>query len=73
MGKLIFLSEGIFTDNLSFGTGFGGFRRGSGSISLFVATVEAINATGGVNQLLFSGEKWMTIRADFDVQIIFAR
>ena len=40
--------------------------------SLFaVALIEAIDASRSINQLLLAGEKWMTSRADFNVQIAF--
>lgn len=38
-----------------------------------IAFVKAVNATGGVNQFLFSGKKRVTFRANFDVQIIAHR
>lgn len=38
-----------------------------------VAFVETVNATGGVNQFLFAREKRMTLRADFDMQLVLHR
>src|SRR5215217_4293897 len=38
---------------------------------LAVALVEAIDASCGVDQLLFSGKEWMASRTDFDVQVTF--
>src|SRR6266436_8989747 len=31
---------------------------------------EALDAAGGVNQLLLAGEEGMAIRADFDIQLV---
>jgi hypothetical protein len=49
--------------------------RSSGSVfrwSLFaVALIEAIDASRSIDQLLLAGEKRMTSRADFNVQIAF--
>ena len=44
-------------------------RFGSGFLS--IALVEAIDASGGIDQLLFAGEERMAGRANFDVQIAF--
>jgi hypothetical protein len=41
--------------------------------SPLITLVKAVNATGSVNEFLFSGKKRMTFRADFDVQIVFHR
>ena len=38
---------------------------------LAVALVEAIDASCGIDQLLFSGKEWMASRTDFDVQVTF--
>jgi hypothetical protein len=43
----------------------GGFSFGGG---VGVLLGEALDASGGVNQLLLAGEEGVTIRADFDVQ-----
>ena len=40
---------------------------------LAIATIESIYSSGGVNQLLLAGEKWVTGGANLDVQIIFPR
>lgn len=47
------------------GRGFGGF--------LAVTLVEAIDASCGIHELLFSGEEGVASRTDFDVQIAFLR
>ena len=44
---------------------FGGLGLGSG-VGVFLG--EALDAAGGVNQLLLAGEERVTIRADFDIQ-----
>ena len=44
-------------------------RIGSGFLS--IALVEAIDASSGIDQLLFAGEERMAGRTDFDVQIAF--
>ena len=36
---------------------------------LAVARIEAIDASRGIDQLLFAGEEWVTRRANFDVQV----
>jgi hypothetical protein len=41
--------------------------------SSLITLVKAVNATGRVNEFLFSGKKRVTFRADFDVQIVFHR
>ena len=38
---------------------------------LAIALVEPINASGGVDQLLLTGEERVASRADFDVQVAF--
>ena len=38
---------------------------------LAVALVEAIDASRGIDQLLFPGKEWMASRTDFDVQVTF--
>lgn len=43
------------------------------SVRFFITSVEAINTTSRVHQLLFSGEKRMAIRADFNVKLFLAR
>src|SRR5436305_6975057 len=40
---------------------------------LAVALVEAVNATGGVNQLLLAREERVALRADFDVYVALLR
>jgi hypothetical protein len=45
----------------------GRFRSGFFAIAL----VEAIDASGGIDQLLFAGEERMASRTNFDVQIAF--
>lgn len=47
--------------------------RGVRRIAALITTVKAVNATGGINQFLFSGKKRMTFRADFDAQIAARR
>ena len=55
-------------DELLFGGfGFCGSDLGSGVGVLFG---EALDAAGGVNQLLLAGEEGMAARADFDVQLV---
>src|ERR1700731_161076 len=49
------------------GFDFCGFDFGS---SVGVLLGEALDAAGGVNQLLLAGEEGMAIRADFDVQLV---
>ena len=44
-------------------------RFGSGFLS--IALVEAIDASRGIDQLLFAGEERVACRTDFDVQIAF--
>jgi len=44
-------------------------RRGLGGWFLAVALVEAIDASGGIDQLLFAGEERVASRAYFDVQV----
>src|SRR6184192_1025266 len=44
---------------------FGGLGLGSG-VGVFLG--EALDAAGGVNQLLLAGEERVAIRADFDIQ-----
>jgi hypothetical protein len=46
------------------------FARGRGC-SLGIATIESIDASRGVNQLLLAREKRMASRTDFHVQIAF--
>ena len=36
-----------------------------------ITLVKAINATGGINQFLLTGKKWVAFRTNFDVQIVF--
>jgi hypothetical protein len=43
--------------------------RGFGGCLLAIALVEAIDASGGIDQLLFSGKERVAGRANFDVQI----
>lgn len=50
-----------------------GIRLSLFGLLLAVTLVEAINASGGVNQLLLAREEWVAIRADFDVQVVLAR
>ena len=38
---------------------------------LAVALVEAIDASCGIDQFLFTGKEWMASRTDFDVQVPF--
>src|SRR5947209_20419548 len=38
-----------------------------------VALVEAVNATGGVNELLLAREERVALRADFDVDVVLLR
>ena len=47
---------------------------GSGFIRCFLAItfVEAVNASCGIDQLLFSGKEWMASGTNFDVQVTFA-
>jgi len=40
-----------------------------GSGFLAIALVEAIDASGGIDQLLFTGEERVASRANFDVQV----
>src|SRR5947209_14089087 len=40
---------------------------------LAVTLVEAVNATGGVNELLLACEERVTLRADFDVYVALLR
>ena len=44
-------------------------NRGLGGWFLAVALVETIDASGGIDQLLFTGEERMASRANFDVQV----
>jgi hypothetical protein len=43
--------------------------RGLGGWFLAIALVEAINASGGIDQLLFAGKEGVASRANFDVQV----
>ena len=43
-----------------------------GSWLFAIALVEAIDASCGIDQLLLTGEKRVTRRTDFDVQVTFA-
>ena len=43
--------------------------RGFGGCFLAIALVEAIDASRGIDQLLFAGEERVTRRANFDVQV----
>ena len=52
------LSPGLFRSGSVFGCGF-----------LAVPFVKAIHASGGIDQLLFSGKERMAGRTDFDVQV----
>ena len=45
--------------------------RGFGGLFLAIALVEAIDASRGIDQLLFAGEERVACRTDFDVQIAF--
>ena len=45
--------------------------RGLGGWFLAVTLVETIYASGGIDQLLFTGEERMASRANFDVQVTF--
>ncbi len=47
------------------GRGLGGF--------LAVTLVEAIDASCGIDELLFTGEEGVASRTDFDVQVTFLR
>lgn len=47
--------------------------RGVRRAALVQTSVKAVNATGGINQFLFSGKKRMTFGADFDAQIAARR
>ena len=38
---------------------------------LAIALVKAIDASCGIDQLLFSGKEWVTSRTNFDVQVTF--
>lgn len=38
-----------------------------------VTLVEAIDASCGIDELLFTGEEWVASRTDFDVQVTFLR
>ena len=49
------------------GFGFGGSGLGGG---VGVLLSEALNADGGVNQLLLAGEEGVAAGADFDVQLV---
>jgi len=49
------------------GFDFCGFDLGS---SVGVLLGEALDAAGGVNQLLLAGEEGMAARADFDIQLV---
>jgi hypothetical protein len=42
-------------------------------LKLFVFFAEAFYATGGINQFLLAGKKWMALRADLDPYIRFGR
>ena len=44
---------------------------GFGSWFLAVALIEAIDASCGIDQLLFTRKEWMASRTDFDVQVTF--
>ncbi len=46
-------------------------RRGFRWSFLSVALIEPIHASCSVNQLLFTGEKWVTSGADLHVQVTF--
>ena len=46
--------------------------RGFGSGFLAVTLVEAIDASCGIDQLLFTRKEWMASRTNFDVQVTFA-
>lgn len=60
--------EDVTTAGLLLGGGcFAGFDFGSG---VGVLLGEALDAAGGVNQLLLAGEEGMAARADFDVQLV---
>ena len=45
--------------------------RAFGSGFLAIALVEAIDASCGIDQLLFAGEERVASGADFDVQVAF--
>jgi hypothetical protein len=49
------------------------FRFGGGGGFVGVLLLEALDATGCVDQLLLAGEEWVALRADFDAdQLAFA-
>jgi len=54
------LIESLLSGCCRFGSGF-----------LAIALVEAIDASSGIDQLLFTGEERMASRTNFDVQITF--
>jgi hypothetical protein len=39
----------------------------------FVFLLEAVNATGGIDQLLLTGEEWVAAGADFHADVAFVR
>ena len=49
------------------GVCFCGFHFGGG-VGVFLG--EALDAAGGINELLLAGEERMAIRADFDIQLV---
>jgi hypothetical protein len=51
----------------------GGARSGRSRAALAVAAVEALDAATGVDQLLFAGEEWVALVAQFDGQIALNR
>src|SRR5215217_4909905 len=46
---------------------FGSGAFGSGFLA--IALIEAIDASCGIDQLLFAGKEWVASRADFNVQV----
>jgi len=46
---------------------------GLGGIGLGELAAEALDASGGVYQLLLAGEKWVAVGADFEMQVAFVR
>lgn len=49
------------------GACFCGFHFGGG-VGIFLG--KALDAAGGINELLLAGEERMAIRADFDIQLV---
>jgi hypothetical protein len=40
-------------------------------LKFFVFSAEALNASGGIDQLLLAGKKWMAVGTDFNANILF--